>query len=101
MGNFNMESLRVPQDLEPATRPDFAFIRLGKPGPRTFIRTFLVPERTVRYWLVEAAGGEFYMATTDLALDLGSDAFPVCLERIQFTPVHILLRRNNFGIPWG
>jgi hypothetical protein len=23
------------------------------------------------------------------------------LERIQFTPVHILRRRNNFGIPWG
>ena len=23
------------------------------------------------------------------------------LEPIQFTPVHILLRRNSFGIPWG
>ena len=79
MGNFNMGSLRVPQDLEPATRPDFAFIRLGKPGPRTFIRTFLVPEQTERYWLVEAAGGELYLATPDLALELGSDAFPVCL----------------------
>ena len=27
--------------------------------------------------------------------------FSVALERIQFTPVHILLRRNSFGIPQG
>jgi len=46
MDKFDLAALRVSQDLEPATRPDFGFIRLGKPNPRVFIRTFLVPEQT-------------------------------------------------------
>ena len=31
----------------------------------------------------------------------GHDFYGKTLERIQFTPVHILLRRNSFGIPQG
>ncbi len=79
MAKFSLESLRIPQDLEPATRPDFGFIHLRKPAKRAFIRTFLVPARSETYSLVEDFEGELYMATPDLAVELGSDAYPACL----------------------
>ena len=37
--------------------------------------------------------------TTGKAVDL-AQAGGSYLEPIQFTPVHILQRRNSFGIPW-
>ena len=76
---FDLKSLRVPQDLEPATKPAFGYVHLGKPGKRTFFRTFKVPDRSERYWLVEDLERELYLATPKLALELGSDAYPVCL----------------------
>ncbi|MDP6850916.1 MAG: hypothetical protein QF524_08260 [Planctomycetota bacterium] len=79
MDKFDLASLRIPQDLEPATRPAFSFIRLGKPGRRTFIRTFLVPERSEIYYLVEDPDREIYLASPSLALELGADAYPACL----------------------
>ena len=75
----DLESLRVSQDLEPATKPAFGYVHLGKPGKRTFFRTFRVPDRSERYWLVEDLERELYLATPKLALELGSDAYPVCL----------------------
>ena len=79
MDKFDLAALRVSQDLEPATRPDFGFIRLGKPNPRVFIRTFLVPEQTETYWLLMDEEKELYAVTQNLAIELGSDAYPVCL----------------------
>jgi len=76
---FDLKSLRVSQDLEPATKPAFGYVHLGKPGKRTFFRTFRVPGRSERYWLVEDLERELYLATPKLALELGSDAYPVCL----------------------
>ena len=70
MAKFNLESLRIPQDLEPATRPDFGFIHLRKPAKRAFIRTFLVPARSETYSLVEDFEGELYMALPTLPLNL-------------------------------
>ena len=79
MDKFDLAALRVSQDLKPSTRPDFGFIRLGKPNPRVFIRTFLVPEQTETYWLLMDAEKELYAVTQTLAIELGSDAYPVCL----------------------
>jgi len=76
---FDLKSLRVSQDLEPATKPAFGHVHLGKPSKRCFFRTFLIPERPERFWLVEDFEGELYLATPKLALELGSDAYPVCL----------------------
>jgi len=76
---FDLKALRTPQDLEPATKPGFAHIYLGKPTKRCFFRTFLIPERSESYYLVEDLESEVYLATPKLALELGSDAFPVCL----------------------
>ena len=49
--------------------------------------------------------GNFFMADTpfvDVCCQmLATDHLVRVLERIQFTPVHILLRRNSFGIPRG
>jgi len=74
MAKFNLESLRIPQDLEPATRLGFRFIHLRKPGKRAFIRTSLVPARTETYSLVEDFEGELYIATDHEARDGGLDA---------------------------
>jgi len=79
MDKFDLAALRVSQDLEPATRPDFGFLHLGRPNPMVFIRTFLVPERTEAYWLVRDADKELYIVTPTLAIELGSDAYPACL----------------------
>ena len=79
MAKFNLESLRISQDLEPATKPAFGHVHLGKPSNRCFFRTFLVPERSERYWLVEDIEGQLYLATPKPALELGSDTYPVCL----------------------
>ena len=76
---FDLKSLRVSQDLEPATKPAFGHVHIGKPSKRCFFRTFLIPERSERYWLVEDFDNELYLATPKLALELGSDAYPVCL----------------------
>jgi hypothetical protein len=76
---FDLKSLRVSQDLEPATRPDFGFIRLDKPNRRVFVRTFHVPAPTETYWLLEDVEKELYMVTPDLALELGTDSFPAYL----------------------
>ena len=76
---FDLKSLRVSQDLEPATRPAFGHVHVGKPSKRCFFRTFLIPERSERFWLVEDLERELYLATPKLALELGSDAYPVCL----------------------
>ena len=79
MGNFDLASLRVSQDLEPATRPDFGFIRLGKPNKRVFVRTFHIPAQSETYWLLQDVENELYMVTPSLALELDSDAYPACL----------------------
>jgi hypothetical protein len=79
MDKFDLATLRVSQDLEPATRPDFGLIRLGKPNKRVFIRTFQVPDLSETYWLLEDVENELYMVTPNLAIELGSDAYPACL----------------------
>jgi hypothetical protein len=79
MVKFDLAALRVSQDLEPATRPDFGFIRLGKPNKRVFIRTFHIPAQSETYWLLDDVESEVYIVTPDLALELGSDAYPACL----------------------
>ena len=76
---FDLKSLRVSQDLEAATKPAFGHVHIGKPSKRCFFRTFLIPERSERYWLVEDFDNELYLATPRLGLELGSDAYPVCL----------------------
>jgi hypothetical protein len=76
---FDLKSLRISQDLEPATKPAFEYVHLGKPSKRTFFRTFLIPEQSERYSLVEDFDNELYLATPKLALELGSDTYPVCL----------------------
>ena len=76
---FDLKSLRVSQDLEPATKPAFGHVHLGKHSKRCFFRTFLIPERSERFWLVEDLEGELYLATPKLALELGADTYPVCL----------------------
>ena len=84
---FDLKSLRVSQDLEPATKPAFGHVHLGKPSKRCCFRTFLIPERSERFWLVEDVERELYLATPKLALELGSDAYPVCL--MPFVTCHI------------
>jgi len=79
MDKFDLVKLRVSQDLEPATRPDFGLIRLGKPNQRVFIRTFQVPDLSETYWLLQDVENELYMVTPNLAIELGSDAYPACL----------------------
>ena len=76
---FDLRSLRVSQDFEPATKPAFEYIYLGKPSKRTFFRAFKIPAKSERYWLVEDFENELYLATPKLALELGSDTYPVCL----------------------
>jgi hypothetical protein len=79
MDNFDLAALRVAQDLEPATRPDFGLIRLGKPNPRVFIRTFQIPAQSETYWILEDVEKELYMVTPNLAVELGSDTYSACL----------------------
>ena len=60
--------------------------------------------------LVTAAAGHTGSAAVFQLLEMGfpirafvrrRDARATALEQIQFTLVHILRRRNSFGIPWG
>ncbi|MBT5779322.1 MAG: hypothetical protein HOI02_07935, partial [Rhodospirillaceae bacterium] len=60
MVKFDLAALRVSQDLEPATRPDFGFIRIKKPNNRVFVRTFMVPTQIEKYWLLEDVEKEIY-----------------------------------------
>ena len=100
MAKFNLASLRVSQDLETATRPDFGFVRLGKPNSRVFIRTFLLPKQSETYWLIQDAENELYVVTPDLALDLGSDAYPACLVPYVTRDHVAVVHDARCFVPW-
>ena len=75
---FDIKSLRVSQDFEPATTPAFEYIYLGKPSKRTFFRDFTIPAKSERYWLVEDFTNELYLATPKLALVLSQQSLIPC-----------------------